>query len=86
MECFAFDYPGAALHPHAPGYAVFIRLDGSGNYLSGRMDRYDLRNGAPVADSGGAAYRAIRDLTWSNLKQTGLEFPGNGRVERIGKE
>jgi poly-gamma-glutamate capsule biosynthesis protein CapA/YwtB (metallophosphatase superfamily) len=83
---FAFDYPGAAWHPHAPGYSISIRLDESGNFSTGRIDSYDLRNGVPVPDKSAAAYRAIRDLTWRNLKQTALSFPGNGRVEKSHKE
>ncbi len=83
---FAFDYPGAALHPHAPGYSISIRLDGNGNFSAARIYSYDLRFGVPVPDRRAAAYRMIRNLTWRNLKQTTLSFPGNGRVEKIHKE
>jgi hypothetical protein len=83
---FAFDYPGAAFHPHAPGYSISIRLDESGDFCAARIDSYDLRNGVPVPDKSAAVYRMIRDLTWGNLKQTTLAFPGNGRVEKSRKE
>jgi hypothetical protein len=79
---FAFDYPGAAFHPHAPGYSISVRLDGNGNFRAARIDSYDLRNGVPAPDRTGEAYRLIRDLTFRNLKQSTLVFPGNGRVER----
>ncbi len=83
---FAFDYPGAAIHPHAPGYSISIHLNPDGSFRSARIHSYDLRNGVPVPDRSEEAYRMIRDLTFRNLKQTTLAFPGNGWVLRSGEE
>jgi hypothetical protein len=83
---FAFDYPGATFHPHAPGYAISIRLDEGGDFRSAWIDSYDLRNGVPMPDRSAKAYRMIRDLTLGNLKQSALAFPGDGMVERSRKE
>jgi len=79
---FAFDYPGAAIHPHAPGYSISIHLSADGSFRSARIHSYDLRNGVPVPDRSKKTYRMIRDLTFRNLKQTTLAFPGNGWVLR----
>jgi poly-gamma-glutamate capsule biosynthesis protein CapA/YwtB (metallophosphatase superfamily) len=81
---FVFDYPGADRHPHAPGYSISIALDRRGEFRSARIDSYDLRRGFPERDEGGAAYRMIEWLTFSNLKQTSLTFSGKDVVERSG--
>jgi len=78
---FAFDYPGVTFHPHAPGYSISVRLDENGNFRAAQIRSYDLRNGVPVPDRSGTAYRMIRDLTFHNLKQSSLAFPGNGQVQ-----
>jgi hypothetical protein len=83
---FAFDYPGAAIHPHAPGFSISIQLKADGSFRAARIDSYDLRNGVPVPDRGEKAYRIIRDLTLQNLKQTTLTFPGDGLVVRTTEE
>jgi poly-gamma-glutamate capsule biosynthesis protein CapA/YwtB (metallophosphatase superfamily) len=83
---FIFDYPGAAFHPHAPGYSITIHLNANGSFRNARIHSYDLRNGVPVSDKTEKAYYMIRDLTLHNLKQTTLAFPGNGRVVSSSKE
>jgi poly-gamma-glutamate capsule biosynthesis protein CapA/YwtB (metallophosphatase superfamily) len=83
---FAFDYPGASFHPHAPGYSISVDLNTDGSFRCARIHSYDLRQGVPVPDRSERAYRMIRDLALRNLKQTTLAFPGNGRVERSSEE
>ena len=79
---FVFDYPGAAFHPHAPGYSISIALSDRGDFVSARIDSYDLRYGIPEPDSSRHAYRMIRNLTLSNLGERSLVFSGDGTVER----
>jgi Bacterial capsule synthesis protein PGA_cap len=83
---FVFDYPGAAFHPHAPGYSIAITLSDRGNFVSARIDSYDLRYGIPEPDGSRQAYRMIRNLTLSNLGERSLVFPGDGMVERSSQQ
>ena len=79
---FLFDYPGAGRNAHAPGYSLSINLDEKGDFQSARIESYDLQYGFPVLDTSGRAYNMIQNLTFENLKQTSLAFPGNGVVRK----
>jgi hypothetical protein len=79
---FLFDYPGATLHPHAPGYVISVELDARGDFQSARVASYDLQEGVPVPDPAGQAYKIIRNLTLDNLHATNLSFPGGGIITR----
>ena len=79
---FLFDYPGATLHPHAPGYVITIELDGRGDFQSARVASYDLQQGVPIPDATGQAYKMITILTLDNLHATNLSFPGKGLVTK----
>ncbi len=81
-----FDYPGAAFHLHAPAYSISIALSDRGDFVSARIDSYDLRYGIPEPDSSRHAYRMIRNLTLSNLGERSLVFPGDGAVERSSQQ
>lgn len=77
---FLFDYPGATLHPHAPGYAISIELNSRGDFQSARVESYDLEQGLPVPDATEQAYKMVGNLTIDNLRATNLSFPGKGLI------
>jgi poly-gamma-glutamate capsule biosynthesis protein CapA/YwtB (metallophosphatase superfamily) len=79
---FLFDYPGATLNAHAPGYAITVSLDGNGDFLSARIASYDLQYGVPRPDAAERAYQLIRYLTLDNLRQRNFAFPGGGVIEK----
>ncbi|HEY3840068.1 MAG TPA: CapA family protein [Bryobacteraceae bacterium] len=79
---FLFDYPGATLNAHAPGYAITANLDANGDFLSARITSYDLQYGIPVPDPAQRAYSLIRHLTMENLHQSNLLFPGKGNIQK----
>jgi poly-gamma-glutamate capsule biosynthesis protein CapA/YwtB (metallophosphatase superfamily) len=80
---FLFDYPGAQLHQHAPGYTISVALDQKGNFSFAQIASYDLQYGVPVMlEKGHGTYDLIKELTTDNLRQNSLIFSGNGRVDR----
>jgi hypothetical protein len=83
---FLFDYPGATLNPHAPGYAITVKLDGNGDFLSAHISSYDLQYGIPKPDPGEQAYKLIRQLTLDNLRHKKFAFLEGGTVERCKKQ
>jgi len=77
---FIFDYPGVEKHGSTPAYSVSISMNRNGNFQMAKITNYTLQHGIPVLDKANRAFRHIKHLSLTGLKNDNLVFKGGGTI------